>query len=735
MIGSVSKPKLSRRTLLKSAATAGAALIIGFDVPRVLKGADAKPPVSPFRSWVRIDQAGRVTLLSSRSEMGQGISTALPMVLAEELGLDWEDVEIEQAPTDASLFGEQGTGGSGSVADSWMPLRKAGAAAREMLVTTAAQRWNVSPSDCSVKGGAVHHGADALTFGELVESASKLPIPDFERVQLKKPEDFSIIGKPVPRKDIPMKTDGTAKFGLDVRVPGMVYAVVARCPAFGGKVKSFDAKDAKTLPGIIDVFEIPEVREGVHSWGGVAVVADTTWNAMQARKKLHIDWDLGPHATESSETLRKQFRKIVDEPMKVVLNQGQADTVISKAPADKKVEADYELPFQAHATMEPMNCTVHIRSDQAEVWAPAQGPEWIQQVVSQVSGLPPNKVKVNITLMGGGFGRRYQADFATEAAQIAKRVPKPVQLVWSREDDMTHDYYRPASYHRLSGAVDEKGNIAAWRHRSTSTSIADYFDRKSPPESSELGCTLQMPYLAQNYKLEYTKAESGVPRAWWRSVEASVIGFVMESFMDELAHAAGVDPYQFRLDKLGSGRQVKNPLEAHSVPLDADRMKAVLQLAAQKSDWGKPVKSGQGRGIACHYSFNSYVANVVEATVSGGALKVDRIVSAVDIGTAVNPEGVRAQVESAIVYGLTAALKSQITIQDGHAVQANFNQFTTLSMKETPRLEVHIMPSTLPPTGIGEPGLPPVAPALMNAVFAITGKRIRRLPLQKGDLA
>ena len=735
MNSSVSKSRLSRRTLLKSAATSGAALVIGFDVPRVLKGAESKPPVSPFRSWIRIDQSGRVTLLSSRSEMGQGISTALPMILAEELGLDWKDVRIEQAPTDAAVFGEQGTGGSGSVADSWMPLRKVGAAAREMLATAAAQRWNVSPSDCSVKDGAVHHGSDTLSFGELVQSASKLPIPDFDHVQLKNPSEFTIVGKPVPRKDIPLKTDGSAKFGLDVRVPGMVYAVVARCPVFGGKVKSFDAKDAKALPGVHDVFEIPAVPEGVHSAGGIAVVADSTWIAMQGRKKLHIEWDLGPHATESSESLRKQFRKIVDEPMKVVLNQGEADSVISRAPDGKRVEADYELPFQAHATMEPMNCTVHIEKDRAEAWAPAQGPEWVQQVVAQVSGLPPNKVKVNTTLMGGGFGRRYQGDFAMEAAQIAKRVPRPVQLVWSREDDMMHDFYRPASYHRLSGAVDEQGNILAWRHRSTSTSIADYFDRKSPPESSELGCTLQMPYIAKNYKLEYTKAESGVPRAWWRSVEASVIGFVMESYMDELAHAAGVDPYQFRLDKLGQGRQVKNPLDAKSVPLDADRMKGVLKLAAEKGDWGKPVKPGQGRGIACHYSFNSYVANVVEATVTGGALKVDRIVSAVDIGTAVNPEGVRAQVESAIVYGLTAALKSQITIQDGHAVQANFNQFTTLSMKETPRLEVHIMPSTLPPTGIGEPGLPPVAPALMNAVFAVTGKRIRRLPLQKGDLA
>ncbi len=417
---------ISRRGLLKSAATTGAALIIGFDMPQMLKGAPPKEVVSPFRSWIRIDQTGGVTLLSGRSEMGQGISSALPMVLAEELGVDWKAVRVEQAPTDAALFGTQGTGGSGSVAGSWMPLRKAGAAAREMLVTAAAQRWNVGPSDCTVRDGAVHNGTHKLTYGELVESASKLPIPDFEKVQLKKPEEFQIIGKVVPRKDIPSKTDGSAKFGLDVRVPGMVYAVVARCPVFGGKVRSVDASRAKAMPGVHDVFEIPAVPEGVHSWGGIAVVADSTWTAMQARKALQIEWDLGPHATESSESLRRQFRKIVDSPMKVVLNQGDADAAISRAPNEKKVEADYELPFQAHATMEPMNCTVFIGKDRAEAWAPAQGPEWIQQVVAQVSGFAPDKVNVNTTLMGGGFGRRYQADFAMEAAQISKRVEKPV---------------------------------------------------------------------------------------------------------------------------------------------------------------------------------------------------------------------------------------------------------------------------------------------------------------------
>lgn len=730
-----SKPQVSRRTLLKSAVTAGVALVVGFEVPQIAKSDPAKAAVNPFRAWVRIDQAGQVTLISARSEMGQGISSALPMILAEELGVDWKDVRVEQAITDPTLYGDQGTGGSGSVAGSWTPLRQAGAAARVMLIGAAAERWKVSPADCTVRDGYVHHQSDKIAYGELVESASKRPIPDLATVPLKVPRDFQIVGKPMPRKDIPLKTDGSARFGIDVRLPGMLYAVVERCPVFGGKVKSFDATKAKALLGVRDVFDIPAVPEGIHSWGGIAVVANTTWIAMQARKQLRIDWDYGPHATESSESLRRQFRRIVDSPCKVVFNTGDADAAISGSPAEKKVEADYELPFQAHATMEPMNCTVHVKPDEAEVWAPAQGPDWVNGVVAQATGLTPDKVKVHTTYMGGGFGRRYQADFAVEAAQIGKKMTgTPVQLVWSREDDMTHDFYRPASYHRVSGAVDPQGNILAWKHRSTSTSIADWWDRKSPPESSELGCTLQMPYIAKNYKLEYLPAQSGVPRAWWRSVEASSIGFVMESYMDELAHAAGADPYEFRIAKLGDGRKIGNPLNPKDTPLEADRMKGVLKLAASKAGWGSPLAAGQGRGIACHFSFNSYAANVAEVTVNQGAVKVNRIVSAVDIGIAVNPEGVRAQVESAIVYGLTAALKSQITIHDGRAVESNFNKFPTLAMNETPRLEVYIAPSEVAPTGIGEPGLPPVAPAVMNAIFAATGKRIRRLPVIPSDL-
>ncbi len=737
-----SSSSVTRRTLLKSGTTIGAALVLGFEVPRAIKGAQSdssneqpnKPLANPLRAWIKVDQSGVVTLTCSKSEMGQGVFTSMPMILAEELDVNWKDIRVEQAATDSKIFGDQGTGGSSSVPTMWTPLRQAGAAARQMLVTAAAQQWSIAPEKCVTRDGAVWRGSEKLAYGDLVEKASKLPVPNVATLKLKKPEEFQVIGKPLPRKDIPSKTDGSATFGIDVRVPGMIYAMVERCPVFGGKVKSFDASKAKAMHGVHDIFEI-EAVEAVHSWGGVALVADSTYIAMQARKQLQIDWDYGPHATESSDSLRRQFRKLVDSQMKVVLNQGDAAAVISSAPTEKKIEADYELPFQAHATMEPMNCTMHITADRAEAWAPAQGPEWVQQVIGQVTKLPAEKIQVHTTFMGGGFGRRYQADFAMEAAQIAKRIGRPVQLIWSREDDMTHDYYRPAAYHRVSAAVDPKGNILAWRHKGTSTSIAEWWDPKAPRESSELGSTQQMPYLTNSYRLEYLPAASGVPRAWWRSVEASIIGFVMESFVDELAHLAQADPYEFRMQKLSGNRIIKHPFDKSAKPLETARMQGVLRLAAEKSGWGKPLGTGSGRGIACHFSFNSYAANVVEVSVSNGQVRVNRVVSAVDIGIPVNPDGIRAQVESAIVYGLTAALKSQITIENGRSVQNNFNHFPTLSMKETPKIEVYAVPSTVDPTGIGEPGLPPVAPALMNAIFAATGKRIRRLPLQPSDLA
>ncbi len=732
MNATISSP-ISRRTALRATLqVAGAALVVGFDVPQV-KAADEKPAVNPLNSWIKIDANGKITIRYSKSEMGQGISTSLPMILAEELGADWKDVNVEHAPVER-VYGPQGTGGSGSITTLYTPLRQAGAAARTMLVSAAAQHWKVSPGDCQVRASAVWHNSDKLSFAELVEPASKLAVPDLATVKLKDPADFTLIGKSVARTDIPAKTDGSAIFGLDVRVPNMVFAVIARCPVFGGRVKSFDASEAKAMKGVMDVFEVEPAKE-VHAIGGVAVVAETTYIAMQARKKLKIQWDEGPAAIESSETLRKEFRRVVDSPMKLIINDGNAEAAMQEAPAEKRVACDYEAPFQAHATMEPMNCTVDIGSGKAEVWAPHQAPDMVQMIVAKVSGVPPDKVKVHATYMGGGFGRRYQGDFPTEATQIGLHIKRPVQLVWSREDDMTHDFYRPASYHRMNGAVDGQGNITAWHHKYTSTPISEWFSPNAAPESSELGLCSQLPYQTKSYKLEYTPAKSHVPRAWWRSVEASVVGFVLESYVDELAHAAGMDPYEFRMRTLGDDRLVKDALDKRDIPLDIARFKGVLQLCAEKGDWGKPMPAGQGRGIAVHYAFHSYVANLAEVTVRNGVVKVDRIVSAVDIGVPVNPDGIRAQVESAIVYGLTAALKSEITVESGKAVQTNFNKFTTLSMKETPIIEVHIVPSSKAPTGIGEPGLPPTAPAVANAIFAATGKRMRRLPIRPADLA
>ncbi|MFZ0593456.1 MAG: xanthine dehydrogenase family protein molybdopterin-binding subunit [Bryobacteraceae bacterium] len=731
---SATSTTLSRRTLLKATLESGAAaLIIGFEVPRPARGAPDEAATNPLQAWVKIDRTGVVTLIYSKSEMGQGVSTSLPMILAEELGVDWKNVKVGHAPVEPA-YSNQGTFGSHSVTSMWMPLRTAGATARELLIAAAAQRWGVAPVSCTAKAGAVWHGDSKLSYGELVESASRLPAPDLSTVPLKNPANFELIGKSVPRLDIPAKTDGSAIFGLDVRVPGMTYAMVERCPVFGGKVKSFDASKAKAIRGVHDVFEIEPEIQGMRAWGGVAVLAESTYLALEARKQLKIDWNYGPAVHESSETLRRQFRALVDSRMKVVLDLGDAEAAIANAPPRKKIECDYELPFEAHATMEPMNCTVHIQSDRAEASAPTQNPNAVHSVIAKLTGLPPEKIQVHTMYLGGGFGRRGADDYAIEAAQIAKRTGKPVQLVWSREDDTTHDFYRPASYHRISGALDADGNILAWRHKCASTSLVGWRNPNAPPESSELGCTLQMPYLTKNYRLEYSPASSAVPRGYWRSVEASFIGFVMESFVDEMAHAAQADPYEFRVQKLGERRLVKNALSDRGRPLDTGRLKAVLQLAAEKGDWGKPMPPGEGRGIACHYSMNSYVANVVEVAVRHGSVRVNRIVSAADVGTPVHPDGIRAQVEGAIVYGLTAALKSQITIEGGHTVQTNFNNFAALAMNETPRIEVHIVPSTVAPTGIGEPGLPPAAPALMNAIFAATGKRIRRLPLTSGDL-
>jgi isoquinoline 1-oxidoreductase beta subunit len=732
--------QVSRREFLKTTAAGGAALVIGFYFPwdaAAQQPPERKPP-NPFDAYIQVDSKGEVTLICAKSEMGQGVFTALPMILAEELDVDWKSVRVEQAPTLPAMYPSLGTGGSSSVRGQFLPLRQAAAAAREMLISAAAARWGVAREECSAAAGAVLHKLTSrrLAYGELVEAAAKLPLPDFDKVPLKKPEEFKIIGQSIPRTDTPSKVNGTAVYGIDVRVPGMLYAVIARCPTFGGKPRSFNAEKTRAVPSVRHVIEIPAVGPGAFSAGGVAVVADNTWAAMEGRDALEIEWDRGPHASESTASLWEQFRELAAKPGKVVRNDGDAEAAL--AGAAKKIEATYELPFLAHATMEPMNCTADVRADRAEVWAPTQFPDWNLRAVAQATGVPAQNVVVHTTMMGGGFGRRAQADFAVEAAQVSQAVGAPVMVVWTRDDDLQHCFYRPASYHRLAAALDARGNPTAWFHRMVSTSIAamwPFFGGPGKEEASEVSGASDWPYAIPNFRMEYAPAKSGVPVAWWRSVEHSITGFITDGFMDEVAHAAGRDPFEFRRALLGEPRKVVNPVDPDGPPLDTARYRRVLELASEKAGWGTPLAKGRGRGIACQYSFQSYVAQVAEVSVGAqGEVRVRRVVCAVDCGRVVNPDIVKAQMESGIVYGLSAALKGEITIKDGGVEQGNFNDYDVLRMDEMPRVEVHLVPSDAAPTGVGEPGVPPIAAAVANAVFAATGKRIRRLPIRPADL-
>jgi isoquinoline 1-oxidoreductase beta subunit len=737
---------LDRRAFLKTSAAGGAALLIGFHLPA--RASDPaheqeKPLVNPLNAWVRITPDNRVTLILAKSEMGQGIMTALPMILAEELCLDWKQVTIEQAPTNPKIY-DHGTGGSGSVGGSWLPLRQAGATAREMLISAAAKRWEVGTDTCKAQNGYVIHGHPerSYSYGELVADAALLPIPNFKEVPLKNSRDFTIIGHATHRVDTASKTTGTAIYGIDARPSGLLYAVIARCPVFYGKVASFDATKAKAVPGVRDVFQIETSGRGASTNGGVAIVADNSWAAIEGRKALEVKWDEGAAANESSDELRKQFvANAAAKPGQIVRNEGDADSALAASP--KKIEAVYELPFAAHVCMEPMNCTVHIESDRAEAWVPTQAPQWAQGVIAEAAKLPPEKVIVHTTQMGGGFGRRYQADFVMEATQVAKSLGKPVMVVWTREDDIHHDFYRPASYHQCQGLVDAAGNLAAWKHFQTSTSIAAKWGAKGEENNGkgEFGTGATVPYMSPNIRIEYTLAHSSAPRAWWRSVEHSSSGFVVESFVDELAAAAGEDPLKFRLKLLGESRKLTQFGEGPDAPpLDTGRLKAVLQLAAEKSGWGKPLPDGEGRGIAGFFSFDTYTAAVAEVSAKPGNLKIKRLVCTVDCGRVVNPNGVRAQVESAAIYALTATLKDAITVERGRVMQSNFNDYNMIRMKEAPPIEVHLVASEEKPTGIGEPTVPVIAPALCNAIFNATRKwkkdvRIRRLPIRPEDLA
>jgi isoquinoline 1-oxidoreductase beta subunit len=733
--------KMSRRVFLGTGAVAaGGALVIGFTLRKRLhpnatqettagEAAGVVTAKDPFDAWIHVQPDGSAELILAQSEMGQGVYTSLPMLLADEADLDWKRIRVTQS--DTSL----GTGGSGSVRSNFLPLRQAGAAVRTVMIAAAAQQWSVPASECTTRNSEVIHAGSKrkLSYGELVAWARKLPLPDLKTVTLKTPAQFTLIGKPTAHLDIPDKCTGTARFGLDVRLPGMVYAVIARCPIYGGSPAQFSATKALATPGVLQVFEIPARGQGTFTAGGVAVVAKSTWAALQGRKALEITWNNGPHAGESTETLRAAM---TDSLAKAPAWTDGGDVALGDVAAVNRVESVYEFPFLSHACMEPMNATVHVQDGKCEAWIPSQGGVAMRSTIAKELGMAESNITVHTTLMGGGFGRRYQYDFPTEAAQIAKQVNAPVQLMWTREDDMTHDFYRPAGMRRMRGALDAQGNIVGW-----SDHVADVWinGQWTPPEKRKLGGD-ELPgtlvYPVATTRKAFSPIESAVPRAWWRSVENSFNGVAVESFVDELAHAAGQDPYLFRkrLLQLPDGRP--SSVWGEDGAPDKKRLLAVMELAAQKGDWGKPLaaRAGakRGRGFACTTSY-AYLAQVAEVTVDGDTIRVDRLVTAVDAGQVVNPNGARSQLEGGMMMTLSSILKEAITIRNGAAVQQNFDDYSVLRMPEAPKIETWFVESHEKPHGMGEAAVALTGPAVVNAIFAATGKRLKRMPFRMDE--
>jgi isoquinoline 1-oxidoreductase subunit beta len=706
-----------RRRFLKTSLAGATGLIVGFYLPgrRELFASEGAP--AAVNAFIHISPDDRITILVNKSEMGQGVATALPMLAAEELECDWRKVQFEFAPAATVYFDPffhmQGTGGSTSIRSSWTTIRNAGASAREMLIAAAAQKWSVDPSECKAEDGVIVHAGTKrrASYGSLAEAASGLQPPT--NVKLKDASQFKLIGKPLKRLDTPEKVNGTARFGIDARLPGMLHAVVLRCPVFGGKVGSVDDSKAKAVPGVKHVVQIST---------GIAVVADNTWNAMQGRRALQVDWDEGPNANVSTDSVFQTFANALEKPGVVATKRG--DPAGNYDSAAQKVDAEYRAPYEAHATMEPMNCTADIRPDGADLWVPTQFQTPAQATAAKIAGVKPEQVNVHTTFLGGGFGRRGWSDYVIDACETSKAIGGPVQVTWSREDDMQHDYYRPASLVRFSAGLDANGKIVSYTARAACDSISNWFfpgSVKNGMDSSSVD-GLTVPYDISNMLVDYQMVSGPIPQGFWRSVGASQNGFFAECFIDELAAAAKKDPYEFRRDNLTNDK--------------AKRNLGVLNLVAEKAEWSKPLPQGHYKGIAVVEAFNTYVAEVAEISLDkDNNVKVHRVVVAVDLGQPVNPEIITQQVVGGVVYGLSQTLKGEITIDKGRVVQGNFDTFEVLRINEMPKVEVHLVPSTESPTGMGEPAVPPIAPAIFNAVFAATGKRIRKMPLRPADLA
>ncbi|HEX9390372.1 MAG TPA: xanthine dehydrogenase family protein molybdopterin-binding subunit [Usitatibacteraceae bacterium] len=710
---------LSRRIFLKAGAASGGGLMLGFSLPAMLGEAMAAGAGSfTPNAFIRIGGDGSVTLTMPYVEMGQGTYTSIPMLIAEELEVALSQVRLEHAPPNEKLYGNpllggiQATGNSNAIRAAWQPLRQAGATARTMLVSAAAQRWNVDPASCRAQRGVVLHTptGKSAKYGELATAAAGIPVP--ASVALKRPEDFKLIGTSAKRLDSPAKVNGTAVYGIDVRPPGVKIATLAQSPVFGGRVKSVNDAAAKAVKGVRQIVRLDDA---------VAVVADHMGAAKKGLAALVIEWDDGPHARLGTDDVARELEKATLNPGAVAQNIG--DAAANMASAATRVEAIYQVPFLAHATMEPMNCTVHVRKDSCEVWVGSQVLARAQATAAKTTGLPLDKVTVHNHLIGGGFGRRLEIDGVTRAVQVAMQVDGPVKVVWSREEDIQHDMYRPYFFDRISAGLDANGMPAAWNHRFAGSSVIarwvpPVFNNGLDPDTTD--GAIDLVYALPNMHVEYVRVEPpGIPTAFWRSVGPSHNVFVVESFMDELAATAKKDPVDYRRALLD-----KSP-----------RAKAVLQLAAEKAGWGKPLPKGSGRGVSVQFVFGTYMAQVAEVEVSTeGRVRVRRVVCAVDCGLVVNPDTVQAQIQSAINFGISAALFGEITLKDGRVEQSNFHTYQVLRMNEAPVIEVHIVQNTEPPGGMGEAGTSAIVPAVANAIFAATGKRLRKMPVNPGDL-